>query len=114
MIPALFVVVIVLFVVLPLLGWALWTLVSTVIVGLILGALGRLVLPGQHPIGAVPTVLSGLIGSILGGFIGRGIGVGRLATVLLEIGVAAVAVGSFSAFGGRRELPGPEDRYEIR
>jgi len=111
-IAALFIVLIVLFVVLPLLGWALWTLVSMAIVGLILGGLGRIVLPGRHPIGAVPTILSGLIGSILGGFIGREVGVGHLATVLLEIGVAAVAVGSFSAAGSRRQLPGP-GRYEI-
>lgn len=112
MIAALFIVFLVLFVVLPLLGWALWTLVSTAIVGLILGALGRVVLPGHHPIGALATILSGMIGSIVGTFIGHGIGVGHLATVLLEVGVAAVAVGGFSAAASRKELPG--GRYEIR
>ena len=113
MLPALFVAFVVLFVVLPLLGLALWTLVSTAIVGLILGALGRLILPGTHPIGAFATILSGLIGSILGGFVGHEIGVGHLATLLLEIGVSAVAVGTFSATAARRQLPG-EGRYEIR
>lgn len=112
MIPALFVAFLVLFVVLPLLGLALWTLVSTAIVGLVLGAVGRLVLPGRHPIGAVATILSGLIGSIVGGFIGHEVGVGRLSTVLLEIGVAALSVGTFSLAASRRELPG--GRYEIR
>ena len=112
MILALFVAFLVLFVVLPLVGLALWTLVSTAIVGLFFGALARLVVPGSQPIGALATILSGLIGSILGGFIGHEIGVGHLATVLLEIGVSALAVTAFSSTqarrrglaGGRREI----------
>jgi uncharacterized membrane protein YeaQ/YmgE (transglycosylase-associated protein family) len=110
---ALFVAFVVLFVVLPLVGLALWTLVSTAIVGLFFGALARLVVPGSQPIGALATILSGLIGSILGGFIGHEIGVGHLATVLLEVGVAAVAVTGFSVTqANRRGLGGR--RPEIR
>ena len=113
MILGLFVAFVVLFVVLPLVGLALWTLVSTAIVGLFFGALARLVVPGSQPIGALATILSGLIGSILGGFIGHEIGVGHLATVLLEIGVAAVAVAGFSSSQARRRgLTGR--RREIR
>lgn len=41
-----------------------------VIVGLIAGALARLVVPGRHPIGLVGTMLLGLIGALVGGFIG--------------------------------------------
>jgi uncharacterized membrane protein YeaQ/YmgE (transglycosylase-associated protein family) len=110
---ALFVAVLVLFVVLPLVGLALWTLVSTAIVGLFFGALARLVVPGTQPIGTVATILCGLIGSILGGFIGHEVGVGHLATVLLEVGVAAVAVSAYSSpWARRRGLPGP--RRQIR
>ena len=104
---------IVLFVVLPLVGLALWTLVSTAIVGLFFGGLARLVLPGTQPIGGLATILSGLIGSILGGLIGHAIGVGHLATVLLEIGVSVVAVAGFSVSQGHRgALPG--GRRQIR
>lgn len=107
MLLGLLVVFLVLFVVLPLVGLALWTLVSTAIVGLFFGALARLVLPGNQPIGALATILSGLIGSIIGGFIGHEIGVGHLATVLLEIGVSVVSVAGFSAVQAeRRGLPG--------
>lgn len=102
MILALFVAFLVLFVVLPLVGLALWTLVSTAIVGLFFGALARLVLPGSQPIGALATILSGLIGSIIGGLIGHEIGVGHLATVLLEIGVSVVAVAGFSTTQSHR------------
>lgn len=92
MILWLFALFVVLFVLLPLVGLALWTLVSTAIVGLIIGAFARLVIPGKQTIGIVATILSGLIGSIVGGAIGRGLRAGHLATVLLEIGVAVVAV----------------------
>lgn len=113
MILALFVVFLVLFVVLPLAGLALWALVSTVVVGLVLGALARLVVPGTQPIGLLATVLSGLIGSILGGFIGHVIGVGHLATLLLEIGVAAVAVAGFTAADSRRGLAPGQRRGRV-
>lgn len=87
---AIFAVLVILFVVLPLVGLALWALVSTVVVGLVIGALGRLVVPGVQPIGFLATVGSGLCGSIVGGFVGQHvIGAGWFPTVLLEIAVAA-------------------------
>ncbi len=39
--------------------------------GLIIGALGRLVVPGPNPIGILRTILAGLAGSFLGGLIAR-------------------------------------------
>ena len=93
MILALFAVLIVLFIVLPLVGMALWALVSTVIVGLIIGALGRLVVPGSQPIGFLATVAAGLCGSIIGGFLGQRVfGVGHFATILVEVAVSAMVV----------------------
>lgn len=50
-----------------------------VIVGLIAGALARLVVPGRHPIGLVGTMLLGLIGALVGGFIGGLLKSGRQA-----------------------------------
>jgi uncharacterized membrane protein YeaQ/YmgE (transglycosylase-associated protein family) len=90
-----FVALIVIFVVLPLVGWALWQLITTIVVGLIMGALGRLIVPGRNPIGFWATVACGLVGSLVGGLIGHAIG-GRFVTVLLEIGVAAAAVALWS------------------
>jgi uncharacterized membrane protein YeaQ/YmgE (transglycosylase-associated protein family) len=86
-------VLIALFVILPVVGIALWALISTIIVGLIFGGLGRLIVPGAQPIGFLATVAAGLSGAILGGFIGQHVfELGRLATVLIEIGIAALAV----------------------
>ena len=39
--------------------------------GLIIGALGRLVVPGPNPMGIFQTILVGVAGSFLGGLIGR-------------------------------------------
>jgi hypothetical protein len=58
-----FVILVLLFVVLPLVGMAAWTLISTIIVGLIIGVLGRLVVPGSQRLGFVYTLMAGLIGS---------------------------------------------------
>jgi uncharacterized membrane protein YeaQ/YmgE (transglycosylase-associated protein family) len=90
---ALFIILLLLFVVLPVIGLALWALLSTIVVGLIIGALGRLLVPGNQPIGLLATILAGLCGSIVGGFVGQHVlGVGRFGTVLIEIAFAAVIV----------------------
>jgi uncharacterized membrane protein YeaQ/YmgE (transglycosylase-associated protein family) len=42
-------------------------LIWLVVGGLVVGALGRLLAPGPHPIGLIRTVLIGMAGSFLGG-----------------------------------------------
>jgi uncharacterized membrane protein YeaQ/YmgE (transglycosylase-associated protein family) len=98
---------VVLFIALPVAGLALWALITTAIVGLIIGGLGRLLVPGHQPIGLLTTLLLGLVGSIVGGFVGNHvIHTGRIVTVLLEIGVAAVLVATVSSIDSRRQLGG--------
>ncbi len=92
---------IVLLVVLPLIGVALWALISMVVTGLIIGALGRLVIPGPQAIGLVPTVLIGLGGSVLGTFLGAILHTGGLVTLLLQIAVAAALVAGYAGRGQR-------------
>jgi uncharacterized membrane protein YeaQ/YmgE (transglycosylase-associated protein family) len=90
---------IILFVILPLVGVALWFVISTAAVGLVLGALGRLIVPGQQPIGVLATIICGWAGSLIGGAIGRIIWNSHshhLATLLIEVGVSAAAVLTWS------------------
>jgi uncharacterized membrane protein YeaQ/YmgE (transglycosylase-associated protein family) len=47
--------------------WLLWLAIG----GLIIGGLGRLLVPGPNPIGLVRTALAGLAGSFVGGLIAR-------------------------------------------
>jgi uncharacterized membrane protein YeaQ/YmgE (transglycosylase-associated protein family) len=44
------------------------------LIGLIVGALAKLVMPGRDPGGILITMLLGIAGSLLGGFIGRALG----------------------------------------
>jgi uncharacterized membrane protein YeaQ/YmgE (transglycosylase-associated protein family) len=94
----LLIVLIVLFVALPLIGLSAWGLLTALVVGLILGALGRLVVPGGQNLGFWLTVMAGLCGSIVGGYLGDTVlDLGWFATVLIEIAVAAAAVALIGA-----------------
>jgi uncharacterized membrane protein YeaQ/YmgE (transglycosylase-associated protein family) len=44
-------------------------LISLFVVGLIAGALARLIVPGRDPIGILGTALLGIVGSFVGGFL---------------------------------------------
>jgi uncharacterized membrane protein YeaQ/YmgE (transglycosylase-associated protein family) len=48
----------------------LWTL----IVGLVVGALAKLFMPGRDPGGIIITMLLGVAGSLVAGFLGRALG----------------------------------------
>ena len=40
-----------------------------IIVGLIAGALARLIMPGRDPMGIIATIVLGIVGSIVGGLV---------------------------------------------
>jgi uncharacterized membrane protein YeaQ/YmgE (transglycosylase-associated protein family) len=46
-------------------------LIGVAVSGLIIGALGRLLIPGRQPLGCLVTTLVGIGGSLLGGFVGE-------------------------------------------
>jgi uncharacterized membrane protein YeaQ/YmgE (transglycosylase-associated protein family) len=73
------------------------TIIGALVIGLIIGALARLVVPGKQDIGILMTIVVGLVGM----FIGAGIGSGRVLTFILEVAVGAVLVWLMSAFGAR-------------
>jgi uncharacterized membrane protein YeaQ/YmgE (transglycosylase-associated protein family) len=45
-------------------------IISLIIIGLVAGALARLFVPGRDPIGIGGTILLGIVGSFIGGFLG--------------------------------------------
>jgi len=45
-------------------------IISLIIIGLIAGGLARLLVPGRDPIGIGGTILLGIVGSFIGGFLG--------------------------------------------
>ena len=48
------------------LGWILF--------GLVVGAIAKLLMPGRDPGGFIVTILLGIAGALLGGFLGRAMG----------------------------------------
>jgi uncharacterized membrane protein YeaQ/YmgE (transglycosylase-associated protein family) len=111
-----FIALIVLFVILPLVGVALWFVISTAAVGLVLGALGRLIVPGQQPIGVLATIICGWAGSLIGGAIGRIIWNSHshhFVTLLIEIGISAAAVLAWSGHDRKSVRGGSSTRRII-
>ena len=48
----------------------LWFILLVLGVGLVIGAIARLIVPGRNPIGLLGTWLLGIAGSFVGGFLG--------------------------------------------
>ena len=49
-------------------------LIGTIVVGLIVGALARWLMPGEQKMGWIMTILLGIGGSMLAGFVGESMG----------------------------------------
>lgn len=88
-------------VILAVLGWAVFGLVAVLLwwalIGLVIGGLGRLIVPGRQAIGILTTVLLGIAASLLGGVVARAAHLGGGLRFLIAIGVAAVLVAIFSS-----------------
>ena len=63
-------------------------ILSWILFGLVVGALAKLVMPGDDPGGIIVTILLGIAGALLGGFLGRALG-------LYEAGESAGWIASF-------------------
>jgi uncharacterized membrane protein YeaQ/YmgE (transglycosylase-associated protein family) len=48
----------------------LWFIISLLIIGLIAGFLARLLVPGPDPMSVFATLVLGIVGSFIGGFLG--------------------------------------------
>ena len=52
------------------------SIIAWIIIGLVAGALAKLIMPGDDPGGIIVTILIGIAGSFVGGFLARAIGLG--------------------------------------
>lgn len=66
-------------------------IISWIVLGLIAGALAKLIMPGNQGGGIIVTMVLGIIGALLGGFLGSLIGIGSLDSVF-DIGTIITAV----------------------
>jgi uncharacterized membrane protein YeaQ/YmgE (transglycosylase-associated protein family) len=65
-------------------------ILSWIVLGLIAGALAKLLLPGKDPCGIIITIIIGVIGALLGGFIGTQLGFGGVTGLNLGSIVTAI------------------------
>lgn len=81
---------------------------SALVIGVVIGALGRLVLPGRQRIGILRTLLVGILAALLGTLVAGLLGVADTGGVdwielALQVGFAALGVGIVDGAAGRRK-----------
>ena len=86
-----------------------WTIVSAIIVGLIIGALARLIMPGKQNIGVIMTIILGVLGSLIGSWVCWNVfgyrnegGGWEVVPFLVGIIVAIVLIAIYVGITGRR------------
>ena len=84
-------------------------IIGWIIIGLIAGALGKLIMPGDDPGGIIVTILLGIAGAIVGGFLAGLIGLGGggiLWTLLIATLGAIILLAIYRAIVGSRRTAG--------
>ena len=80
------------------------TILGWIIIGLIAGALAKLIMPGDDPGGIIVTILIGIAGAIVGGYLASliGIGGGTIITIITATIGAIILLAIYRAFVGSR------------
>ncbi|MCW0216469.1 MAG: GlsB/YeaQ/YmgE family stress response membrane protein [Pseudonocardia sp.] len=85
-------------------------IITAIVIGAIIGALGRLVVPGKQPIPIWLTIVVGIIAAFIGTFIARAIGIPTATSgidwleLLVQVIVAAIGVVLVANLYGRRSV----------
>ena len=82
------------------------TIIGAIIVGAIIGALGRLVVRGKQNISMIATIVIGIAAALIGGFIAQALGVGNTGGIdwiklVIQVVLAAIGVSVFAGSKGR-------------
>jgi uncharacterized membrane protein YeaQ/YmgE (transglycosylase-associated protein family) len=83
-------------------------IISAILIGIVLGVIGRLLVPGKQPIGMLVTIGVGIVSAFIGTAIARALGIPTATSgvnwleLLVQVIVAAIGVALVSALMGRR------------
>jgi uncharacterized membrane protein YeaQ/YmgE (transglycosylase-associated protein family) len=83
-------------------------IITAILVGIVIGVLGRLLLPGKQPIGMLLTILVGIVAAFVGTFLARALGIPTATNgidwleLLVQVIVAAAGVALVASLTGRR------------
>ena len=81
-------------------------ILGLIVVGLIIGALARLIKPGKQNISIVMTMVLGVVGALIGGFVASLLGTGDIFELnilgfILAVVAAVILVGLYAGTAGR-------------
>lgn len=83
-------------------------IIITILIGVVVGVLGRLVVPGRQPIGFLVTVLVGIVAAFIGAWLAPRLGIPTGTAgidwilLLVQVVLAAIGVALAAAVMGRR------------
>ena len=77
-------------------------ILSWIVLGLLVGALSKWIMPGDDPGGVFVTILIGIAGALLGGFLGSALGLGTVTGFDLRSLAIAIGGSLLLLFGYRR------------
>jgi uncharacterized membrane protein YeaQ/YmgE (transglycosylase-associated protein family) len=83
----------------------MFSLIGTLLVGLIVGAIAKFVMPGKDPGGIIVTILLGIAGSVVASYLGRALGwyqEGQTAGWIMSILGAVLLLFLYRIFTGKR------------
>lgn len=85
----------------------MWTVIGAIFVGIVIGSLARLLLPGRQNISILGTVTVGFLAALIGGGIAQALGVGDTDGIdwiklAIQVGLAMIGVGFWSGWFFRR------------
>ncbi|GAA1015798.1 hypothetical protein Aple_010250 [Acrocarpospora pleiomorpha] len=85
------------------------TILGAIVIGAVVGALGRLLLPGRQPIGWILTVVVGIIAALIGTAIAQAFNVATTPgidwiEIVMQVVLAVVGVGAVAALRGRTRV----------
>ena len=84
--------------------------VAILVSGLVIGALGRLAVPGPDPMPIWLTIVLGIVGSIVGGSLAVSLGWGVGAVFVLSVLAATLLVIAYRRLVLKRTVTGPGSR----
>jgi uncharacterized membrane protein YeaQ/YmgE (transglycosylase-associated protein family) len=89
---------------------SLGDVVAILVSGLVIGALGRLAVPGRDPMPIWMTILLGIVGSIVGGISAVALGLGVGGVFVLSVLAATLIVIAYRKLVQKRAITGPGSR----
>jgi uncharacterized membrane protein YeaQ/YmgE (transglycosylase-associated protein family) len=87
-------------------GGRYMSIIGWILFGLVVGIVGKLLMPGRDPGGFILTILLGVAGALLGGFVGQSLGFyqeGEPAGFLMAVVGSIVLLLLYRLFVGRRD-----------